>query len=79
VIFINREIHELEQRIAYKYLGSEESKGIQHQQRLKKEYTKRSRTILKSNLNAKDKITAVGALAIPILKYSLGIIHWILK
>ena len=32
VIYINREIQELEQRKTYKFLGTEESDGIQHQQ-----------------------------------------------
>jgi len=32
VIDINREIQELEQGKTYKYLGTEESEGIQHQQ-----------------------------------------------
>ena len=32
VIDINREIRELEQGKTYKYLGIEESEGIQHQQ-----------------------------------------------
>jgi len=32
VIVINREIQELEQGKSYKYLGIEESEGIQHQQ-----------------------------------------------
>jgi len=32
VIDINREIQELEQGKTYKYLGIEESEGIQHQQ-----------------------------------------------
>jgi hypothetical protein len=44
VVDINREIQELEQGNTYKYFGSEESDGIQHQQmkeRLKKEYTRR--------------------------------------
>jgi hypothetical protein len=68
---INREIQDLEQGKTYKYLGIEESDGIQHQQmegRLKKEYTRRLRTILKSELNGKKKIKAIGALAIPILR-----------
>ena len=40
VIDTNREIQELEQGITYKYLGTEEGEGIQHQQmkeELKKE------------------------------------------
>jgi hypothetical protein len=43
VIDNNREIQELEQGKTYKYLGFEESEGIQHQQmkdRLKQEYNK---------------------------------------
>jgi hypothetical protein len=66
----------------YSYLGTEESEGIQQQQmkeRLKKEYTRRLRMILKSELNAENKITAVGALAIPVLRYSFGIFNWRLE
>jgi hypothetical protein len=66
----NREIQELEQWKTYKYLGIEESEGIQHQQmkdRLKQEYNRRLRIILKSELNARNKITAIGALAVPVL------------
>ena len=43
VIDINREIQELEQGKTYKYLGIEESEGIQHQkmkERLKQEYNR---------------------------------------
>ena len=32
--------------------------------------------ILKSELNARNKITAIGALAVPVLRYSFGIIIW---
>jgi len=67
VIDINREIQELEQGKTYKYLGIEESDGIQHQQmkeRLKQEYSRRLRMILKSELNARNKITAIGALTV---------------
>jgi hypothetical protein len=79
VIDINREIQELEQGKMYKYLGTEESEGIQHQQmkeRLKQEYRRRLRMILKSELNARNKITAIGALAISVLRYSFGTINW---
>ena len=44
MIDINRETQELEQGKTYKYLGIEESDGIQHQQmkeRLKQEYRRR--------------------------------------
>jgi hypothetical protein len=82
VVDINREIQELEQGKTYKYLGAEESDGVQHQQmegRLKEEYSRRLRMILKSELNAKNKITAIGTLAIPVLRYSFGIISWRLE
>jgi hypothetical protein len=32
--------------------------------------------ILKSELNTRNKITATGALAVPVLRYSFGIINW---
>jgi len=79
VIDINREIQELEQGKTYKYLGIEESEGIQHQQmkeRLKQEYSRRLRMILKSELNARNKITAIGALVVPVLRYSFAMINW---
>ena len=79
VIDINREIQELEQGKTYKYLGIEESDSIQHQQlkeRLKQEYRRRLRMILKYELNARNKITAIGTLAVPVLRYSFGIINW---
>jgi hypothetical protein len=77
-----REIQELEQGKTYKYLGIEESDSIQHQQmkeRLKKEYTRRLRMILKSELNAKNKSTATGTLAVPVLRYTFSIIIWRLE
>jgi hypothetical protein len=32
--------------------------------------------ILKSELNARNKITAIGALAVAILKYGFSVINW---
>jgi hypothetical protein len=40
-------------------------------ERLKQEYKRRLRTILKSKLNATNQITAIGALAVPVLRKSL--------
>jgi hypothetical protein len=45
-------------------------------ERLKQEYNRRLRMILKSELKARNKITATGALTVPVLKYSFGIINW---
>ena len=79
MIDTNGEIQELELEKTYKYLGIEESEGIQHQhmkERLKQEYSRRLRMILKSELNTRNKITAIGALAVPVLRYNFGIIKW---
>jgi hypothetical protein len=35
--------------------------------------------IMKSELNSRSKITANGALAVPVLRYSFGIINWRLE
>jgi len=32
--------------------------------------------ILESELNARNKITTFGALAVPVLRYNFGIINW---
>jgi hypothetical protein len=57
---VSREIQALQQGKTHRYLEIEVSDGIQHQQmkeRLKKEYTRRLRMILKSELNAKNNYT----------------------
>jgi hypothetical protein len=56
-----------------------EGEGVQHQQmneRMKQEYNRRLRMIRKSELNTRNKFTAIGALAIPVLLVSFGIIDW---
>ena len=47
--------------------------------RLKKEYTRGLRIVLKSKLNTKNTITVTGALTVPVLRYSFGIINWRLE
>jgi hypothetical protein len=79
VIDTNREIQQPQQGKRYKYLGVEESEGIQHKQmkeRLKQEYSMRLRMILKSELNARNEIAAIGALAVPVSRCSFAIINW---
>jgi len=44
-------------------------------ERLKQEYSRRLRMILKSELNVRNKITAIGALAVPVLRFSFSIIN----
>ena len=72
-------IKELDPRKACKYLGIEESFDIQHKNekvKLKKEYLKRLRLVLCTELSAKNKIQATGSLAVPLLRYSFGIVNW---
>ena len=69
-------IKDLEQEKVYKYLGVDESSGIQHtamKQKLKKEVVRRTRLILKTELNSKNRITAINMLAIPVITYSFNI------
>jgi len=72
-------IKELDLRKTYKYLGIEVSFDIQHKnmkEKQKKEYLRRLRLVLGTELSAKNKIQAIGSLAVPVLRYSFGIINW---
>jgi hypothetical protein len=48
-------------------------------ERLKKEYCGRIIIILKSEMNAKNKITATAALAVTVLRYSFRTTNWRLQ
>jgi len=77
-IFEN-DIKELDLRKAYKYLGIEENFDIQHKNEkgmLKKEYLRGLRLVLDTELSVKNKIQAIGSLAVLVLRYILGIINW---
>ena len=53
----------------YKYLGVDESDGIQHsnmKDKIRKEYNRRVRLILRTELNGRNKIEAVNSLAVPV-------------
>ena len=72
-------IKDLEQEKVYKYLGIDDSSGIQHttmKQKLKREHVRRIRFVLKSDLNSKNRITEINMLAITIITYSFNIIDW---
>jgi len=63
----------------YKYLGTEESFDIQRtneKETLKKEYLRGLRLVLGTELCAKNKIHAVGSVALPVLRYCFGIVNW---
>jgi len=82
ILDINKEVPTAWTGKTYKCLGFRESIGTRHKQmkeRLKKEYTKRLKMIMKSELNVKNKTIAIGALVTPVLRYSFGIINWRLE
>jgi len=73
------DIKELDPRKAYKYLGIEENFDIQHKsenEKLKKEYLRRLRLVLGTELSAKNEIQAIGSVAVSVLRYSFGIVNW---
>lgn len=75
-------IKDLNQEDFYKYLGMKEKNGMQHTQMkedVRKEYYRRLRIILKSELNALNRITAINSLAVPVVSYSFNIINWTLN
>ena len=72
-------IEELNQEQIYKYLGIDESDGIQHSKmkdKVREEYPRRVRLILRTELNRRKKIEAVSSLAVPVVQYSFGITDW---
>ena len=57
----------------------EEGEGVQHPKikvKIRKEYKRRIKLVLKSELNARNKIAAINSLAAPIVLYSYGVIDW---
>ena len=65
-------IKELDQENTYKYLGVDEGDGIQHakmKEKVRKEYYRRVRMVLKIELNAANRFEAINTLAIPVVTY----------
>ena len=79
VIDDDTEIQELDQEGVYKYLGVDENDGIQHskmKEKIRKEYNRRVRLILRTELNGRNKIEAISSLAVSVVQYSFGMIDW---
>ena len=75
----NQVIQDLDQTETYKYLGMEEEEGVQHHKikvKIRKEYKRRIKLVLKSELNTRNKIAAINTLAVPVILYSYGAIVW---
>ncbi|KAF2884580.1 hypothetical protein ILUMI_21583 [Ignelater luminosus] len=56
-----------------------ETDETQVKDRLRKEYIRRVRKILKSKLNIKNKMLAIGEIAVLVLQYSFEVINWKIK
>ena len=75
----NQVIQNLDQAETYKYLGMEEEEGVQHHKikvKIRKEYKRRIKLVLKSELNARNKIATINTLAVPVILYSYGVTDW---
>ena len=62
-----------------KYLGIVELDGIKEKEmkeRLTKEYKRRIKLILKSNLNSRNAISAMNIWAVAMMRYGAGIVKW---
>ena len=68
----------LEPGQVYKYLGVDESNGIQHstmRERLRRKYFRRVKMVLRTELFGLYKVLAINRLELPVLTYSFGVIH----
>ena len=57
----------------------EEGEGVQHHKmkvKIRKEYKRRIKVVLKSELNARNKTAVINTLAVPVILYSYGVIDW---
>ena len=64
------EVQELDQEEVYKYLGVDENDGIQHskmKEKIRKEYNRRVRLILRTELNGRNKAEAINSLGVPVI------------
>ena len=75
----NQVTQDLDQAETYKYLVMEEGEGVQHHKinvKIRKEYKRRIRLVLKLEPNARNKIAAINTLEVPVILYSFEVIDW---
>ena len=73
------EIKQLKGEENYKYLGILEEGDINHDKiknNVRSEYNRRLKLILKSKLNGRNKVLAINTYAIPVVRYTAGIVKW---
>ena len=72
-------IDEMENTDVYKYLGVLESDNIKHNEMKTitlEKFKKKLKTILKTDLNAKNIMIAINEFVNPVLTYTYGIVNW---
>ena len=72
-------INSMEPGQVCKYLGVDESNGIQHsmmREILRREYLRKVKVVLRTELYGRNKILAINGFALPVLTYGFGVIHW---
>ena len=75
-LHVNTIIQDLEQEPTYKYHGVGERDGVQHfqmKEKIRKEYYRGIRMVLKSELNSATKLG--NTLAVPVVTYSFNIMN----
>ena len=75
----NQVMQDLDQAETYKHLRMEGGEGVQHHKmkvKIRKEYKRKIKLVLKSELNARNKIAAINTLAVPLILYSYGVTDW---
>jgi len=64
---------------SYKYLGVLEAEGFKHAEMKSKvmaTYKERLRSVLKSRLSGCNQIRAINSFAVPLIRYTAGIVDW---
>ena len=72
----DQKIKEINVDNGYKYLGILEAYGIKDKEmkeKMRKEYTRRVRQVLKSKLNGVNTFSAINSRAVPVVRYSAGV------
>jgi len=75
----NRERMKDVERDGYKYLGIlqlDRYLNVEMKEKVKKEYIRRIKLLLKSQLNAGNVITGINAWAIGVVRYGAGVLDW---
>ena len=75
----NNNIRGLNLEESYKYMGILQADDIKHvlvKKKVASEYTMRVRKVLKSKLNGGNSIRAINSWAIPVIRYTAGIVDW---